>query len=66
MDFSAIDALKARLDAKRPLPPELVRNLGAVFRVDWTYHSNAIEGNTLSLLETKLVLEEGLTIGGKN
>lgn len=51
MDFSAIDALKARLDAKRPLPPELVRNLRAVFRVDWTYHSNAIEGNTLSLLE---------------
>ncbi len=36
-----------------------------VYRVEWTFNSNAIEGNTLTLLETKLVLEQGLTIGGK-
>ena len=33
--------------------------------VNWTYHSNAIEGNTLSLIETKVILEDGITIGGK-
>lgn len=65
VDFSRVDQLKTRLDQKRPLPPAALHNLREVFRVDWTYHSNAIEGNTLTLLETKLVLEEGLTIGGK-
>lgn len=53
------------MDSYSPLPPEAVKNLQDVYRVEWTYHSNAIEGNTLSLVETKLVLEEGLTIGGK-
>jgi Fic family protein len=60
-----IDELKRKLDAHRPLPPEAVRNLKEVYRVEWTHHSNAIEGNTLTLHETKMVLEEGLTIGGK-
>ena len=60
-----IDILKQKLDARRPIPPEAVRNLRDVYRLEWTYHSNAIEGNTLSMLETKMVLEEGLTIGGK-
>ncbi|EFM10655.1 huntingtin interacting protein E-like protein [Paenibacillus curdlanolyticus YK9] len=65
MDFNQIDQLKMELDELRPLPTAAVRNLEEVYRVEWTYNSNAIEGNTLTLLETKLVLEEGLTIGGK-
>ncbi|WP_163970416.1 Fic family protein [Oceanobacillus halotolerans] len=65
VEFSKITKLKNELDKVRPLPPEVVKNLTEVFRVEWTYHSNAIEGNTLSLNETKIVLEEGLTIGGK-
>lgn len=64
-DFKNIDHLKNQLDQKRPLPSAAVQNLREVFRVDWTYNSNAIEGNTLSLVETKVVLEEGLTVGGK-
>lgn len=60
-----VTKLKEKLDLHRPLPPEAVKNLNDVFRVEWTYNSNAIEGNTLSLVETKIVLEEGLTIGGK-
>jgi len=64
MDFSRLDALKARLDARRPLAPALVERLHEDLVLRWTYHSNAIEGNTLSLLETKVVLE-GITIGGK-
>lgn len=63
--FQRIDALKSELDACRPLPAAAVKNLRDVYRVEWTYNSNAIEGNTLSLIETKVVLEDGLTIGGK-
>jgi Fic family protein len=65
MNFYQIDQLKKELDALWPLPSAAVRNLDDVYRIEWTYNSNAIEGNTLTLLETKLVLEEGLTIGGK-
>ncbi|MEC0226171.1 Fic family protein [Paenibacillus alba] len=65
MNFTKIDLLKNELDKLRPLPSAAVRNLEQVYRVEWTYNSNAIEGNTLTLLETKMVLEEGLTIGGK-
>ena len=57
---------KERLDAHRPLPGSAVRKLGDELRLLHTYHSNAIEGNTLTLQETKLVLEEGITIGGKS
>jgi Fic family protein len=57
--------LKEKLDSHRPLPSEVVKNLSEVYRIEWTYNSNAIEGNTLSLVETKIVLKEGLTIGGK-
>ncbi|MCH8487756.1 MAG: Fic family protein [Candidatus Cyclonatronum sp.] len=62
--FRKIDALKSKLDAYRPLPPELVRNLRDDLNLRWTYHSNAIEGNTLTLKETKVALE-GITVGGK-
>ncbi|MGZ8243590.1 Fic family protein [Methylomagnum sp.] len=64
MDFPRLDALKAKLDSHRPLPPALVARLHEDLVLRWTYHSNAIEGNTLTLLETKVVLE-GITIGGK-
>lgn len=64
MDFAHLDALKTRLDGLRPLPPAVVRNLHEDLVLRWTYHSNAIEGNTLSLMETKVVLE-GITVGGK-
>lgn len=65
MNFQELDALKARLDAFRPLPTPTLNSLHDDLVLRWTYHSNAIEGNTLSLIETKLVLEQGLTIGGK-
>lgn len=62
--FSELDALKNRLDALRPLPQAALRNLHDELVLRWTYHSNAIEGNTLTLMETKVVLE-GITVGGK-
>jgi len=62
--FAEIDRLKTRFDSLRPLPPNTVRTLHEQQVLEWTYHSNAIEGNTLTLKETKVVLE-GITIGGK-
>ena len=56
---------KQKLDKYRPLPPELVRNLEDWFRVELTYTSNAIEGNTLTRQETALIIEKGLTVDGK-
>ena len=56
---------KQILDGFRPLPHALVQNLGDWFRVELTYTSNAIEGNTLSRRETALVVEKGITVGGK-
>lgn len=62
--FEQLDQLKARLDSYRPLPATVVKNLHDDLLLRWTYHSNAIEGNTLTLMETKVVLE-GITVGGK-
>jgi Fic family protein len=55
-----------RLGSFRPLPPELVKNLDEWFKIELTYTSNAIEGNTLTRQETALVVEKGFTIGGKS
>jgi len=56
---------KKKLDSLRPLPDPLVRRLKKQITILFAYNSNAIEGNTLSLHETRLVIEEGITIGGK-
>lgn len=63
--FDEVDALKSKLDSLRPLPEYTVKSLHEQLVLDWTYHSNAIEGNTLTLKETKVVLE-GISIGGKS
>ncbi len=64
-DFSYIDSLKSSIDAHRPLSKNLANSLNEKLIVEWTYNSNAIEGNTLTMSETKVVLE-GITIGGKS
>jgi len=61
--LTEIDALKARLDALRPLASERLRQ---ALDVEYTYESNRIEGNTLTLRETDLVINKGLTVGGKS
>ncbi|MDR3337244.1 MAG: Fic family protein [Treponema sp.] len=61
----SIEGKKRELDTFRPFSPELVRKLEEQFTVEWTYNSNAIEGNTLTLQETDLVINRGLTIGNK-
>lgn len=56
------DRLKAELDRYRQ---QTGRKVAAAFELEYTYESNRIEGNTLTLQETALVVEKGLTIGGK-
>lgn len=64
VDFEKLDKLKAKLDTYRPLSRQILQNLHEDLVLRWTYHTNAIEGNTLTLQETKVALE-GITIGGK-
>ena len=64
--LARLDRKKAQLDALRPLPAEAVRRLDEQLAIEWIYNSNAIEGSTLTLRETQLILETGLTIGGKS
>ncbi len=61
-----LDSLKFSLDSYRPFPEHVVKQLKDYYRIGLTYTSNAIEGNTLTESETKVVIEDGLTIGGKS
>ncbi|MEA3452417.1 MAG: hypothetical protein U9Q83_11020 [Bacteroidota bacterium] len=60
-----IDKLKAQIDSLRPLKPEEIKQLREYYKIGLTYSSNALEGNTLTETETKVLLEDGLTAGGK-
>lgn len=60
-----LDRAKAKVDSYRPFPPHTAASLREHLNLEWTFHSNAIEGNTLTLRETKVVLE-GITVGGKS
>jgi Fic family protein len=64
-DFREIDEMKAKLDAHRPIDPKAIRAVQEKFQLEWTYHSNALEGNPLSLSETSFFIREGLTSRGK-
>ncbi|MGH9630989.1 MAG: Fic family protein [Bryobacteraceae bacterium] len=63
--LKTIAARKEWLDKLRPLSPEALSKLDHYHNIELTYASNAIEGNTLSPVETTLVIEQGITIGGK-
>ena len=60
-----IDRLKRELDSLRPLPPEAVARVGQKLRIESNYHSNAVEGNSLTLGETRSLILHGLTAHGK-
>ena len=64
-DFSILETKKKKLESLRPLPPETMASFRQHFITDFTYNSNAIEGNTLTLIETSIVINEGITVGGK-
>jgi len=61
-----IEEKKRLLDKSRPLPKSALEKLREQIIIEWTYNSNAIEGNTLTLRETRLILEQGITVAGKS
>ena len=60
-----IDRLKEELDALRPLPPDVLARIEQKLRIESNYHSNAVEGNSLTLGETRSLILHGLTARGK-
>lgn len=60
-----IDELKSKIDQHRPLSQHALEQLKEYYRISFTYSSNAVEGNSLTETETKIVVEDGITIGGK-
>ena len=65
MDFTKVDQLRDALKAMRPLNDAELKRLREEFIIENTYDSNAIEGSTLTLRETALILQEGITIAEK-
>ncbi len=63
--LTKIDRNAAAIRAYRPLSEEEVRELDAYYKIGTTYSSNALEGNSLTISETKVLLEDGITVGGK-
>lgn len=61
-----IDVKKTELDTLRPISSAALTNIRESLTLEWTYNSNAIEGNTLTLQETKMIIEEGFTVKGKS
>ena len=61
----ALDEAKAKLDALRPLDGRKVLTLGEAWDIEMVYESNRIEGNSLTLRETEMVVARGMTIAGK-
>ena len=56
----------AVLKRSRPLPNIALQKIKESLSIEWTYNSNSIEGNTLTLQETQMVLQEGITVKGKS
>ena len=63
--FQRVDRLKAAIDGVRPFEGAMLDEIRRYYRIGLTWSSNAIEGNTLTESETKVLLEDGLTAGGK-
>lgn len=64
--FDRLYEKRAVLQKTRPLPEIALRKIKEALAIEWTYNSNGIEGNTLSLRETQMVLQEGITVKGKS
>lgn len=64
--LSQADELRRRLASLRPLPANALKKIEEALAIEYTYESNRIEGNTLTLQETELVVNEGVTVAGKS
>jgi Fic family protein len=66
LQLERLDDKKRQIVDLRPLPKLAIQKIQEALSLEWTYNSNSIEGNTLTLKETRAVLEEGITIKGKS
>jgi Fic family protein len=74
MTFNDLDRKLKQIDSNKLLIEDILsalspgesKNLDDYFRIDLTYTSNSLEGNTLSIVDTKVLLEDNITPGGKN
>ncbi len=64
--FERLYEKKQHLQSCRPLPSIALNKIRESLSIEWTYNSNSIEGNTMSLRETQMVLQEGITVKGKS
>ena len=64
--FERLYHKKQHLQTSRPLPAIALNKIRESLSIEWTYNSNSIEGNTMSLRETQMVLQEGITVKGKS
>lgn len=64
--FERLYQKKQHLQSSRPLPAIALNKIRESLSIEWTYNSNSIEGNTMSLRETQMVLQEGITVKGKS
>ncbi len=60
-----VNQKRDRLNQLRPIPAIAMEKLRESLMMEWTYHSNAIEGNTITLQETRVILSDGITVSGK-
>lgn len=64
--FNRLESKKKVLNTSRPLPKIALQKIKEALSIEWIYNSNSIEGNTLSLRETQMVLQDGFTVKGKS
>lgn len=63
--FEKTERFKTQIDAFRPFEGSILKQIKEYYKIGLTYSSNALEGNSLTETETKILLEDGLTVGGK-
>lgn len=63
--FDEINKLQEKINAQRPLVASVLKGIKEYYRIGLTYSSNALEGNSLTETETKIILEDGITVAGK-
>lgn len=66
MDYTKLLLLKGQLsEQKNKLPKDALASFDNSFDIEYAHNSTAIEGNTLTLIQTKAIIEDGLSVGGK-
>ena len=63
--FKEVDGLQAEINKFRPLSSNMLKQIREYYKIGLTYSSNALEGISLTESETKVIIEDGITIGGK-